>query len=80
MLTPQERIGQDLWPSRRKRLLRRAFEAPEGTTVKLSDGEAETLARQETEREIAQRLKLLELTDPSQVRPKGKPQITCWID
>ena len=73
MLTPQDRIGQDLWPHHRKRLLRQAFEAKDGQQVCLSIGEAETLARQETEREIAKRLKLLESADASQTRPMAKP-------
>ena len=73
MLTPQDRIGQDLWPHHRKRLLRQAFEAKDGQQVRLSIGEAETLARQETEREIAKRLKFLELTDATQARPKARP-------
>jgi hypothetical protein len=73
MLTPQQRIGQDLWPNHRKFLVRRAFEATEGQTVNLSLGEAETVATRETNREIANRLRLLEEADPSQRRPTKKP-------
>jgi hypothetical protein len=38
-------------------------------------GPAETHAKQETEREIAARLAVLELLDPSQRRPTPKPNI-----
>ena len=69
-LTDRERIGQDLWPHHRRRLVRRALEAKQ---VRLTDGEAETLARQETEREIAVRLRFYDLVDTSQTRPKSRP-------
>lgn len=47
-------------------------------TLPMSDpglylGPAETHAKQETEREIAARLAVLELLDPSQQRPTPKP-------
>ena len=38
-----------------------------------TDGEAETYAKQETEREVAARLAALEALDPSQKRPTPKP-------
>jgi hypothetical protein len=38
-----------------------------------TDGEAETYAKQETEREVAARLAALEALDPSQKRPAAKP-------
>jgi hypothetical protein len=52
-----DRIGQDLWPHHCEFLVKKALEAREGEHIYLSDGEAETLARQETEREITKRLK-----------------------
>ncbi len=67
------RIGQDLWPQHRKRLVQQALRVKDGTPVRLTMGEAETLARQETEREIESRLRLLELTDASQRRPQSRP-------
>jgi hypothetical protein len=73
-MTDRERIGRDLWPHHRRFLVRRALKADEGTKVRLSDGEAETLARQETEREITTRLRFYELVDSSQSRPQPKPQ------
>lgn len=51
-----DRIGLDLWPSKRKHLVRRALKAEDGKLIRLSIGEAETLARQETEREVKKRL------------------------
>jgi hypothetical protein len=56
-----DRIGQDLWPNHRKRLVRKALKASDGHIIQLSIGEAETLARQETEREVAKRLRFYEL-------------------
>ncbi len=53
-----ERIGRDLWPNHRRQLIRRALNAEDGQIIRLSPGEAETLARRETEREIAQRLRV----------------------
>lgn len=50
-------IGQDLWPHRRKYLVRKALRTEDGIHIHISIGEAETLARQETEREIKNRLK-----------------------
>lgn len=41
----------------------------------VSLGKAETYAKQETEREVAARLALLEALDPSQKRPTPKPNI-----
>jgi hypothetical protein len=73
-LTDHERIGQDLWPHRRRLLVRRALEAKDGQSIHLSDGEAETLARQETDREIAQRLNAYDLMDAKQARPKPTPR------
>jgi hypothetical protein len=78
-ITDQQRIGRDLWPQHRSFLVKLAVEAKEGEHVHLSDGEAETLARQETEREITQRLRFYELTDPSQTRPTPKPQVN-YVD
>jgi hypothetical protein len=43
-------------------------------------GEAETYAKQETEREIAARLAVLEASDPSQKRPTPKPNILNRVD
>ncbi len=53
----KERIGQDLWPNRRKHLVSKALRARDGVYIHIRIGEAETLARQETEREINKRLK-----------------------
>ncbi len=53
----KERIGRDLWPNRRKYLVRKALCAKDGVYIHIRIGEAETLARQETEREINKRLK-----------------------
>jgi len=50
-------IGLDLWPRRRKYLVRKALRVEDGTCIHISIGEAETLARQETKREIENRLK-----------------------
>jgi len=69
-----ERIGQDLWPRSRKQLVKRALQAKDGNTIRLSLGEAETLARQETEREIARRRHFLETLDASQQRPQKAPK------
>jgi hypothetical protein len=60
-MTTVERIGLDLWPHRRQQLIRRALKALDGQVISISIGEAETLARQETEREIAKRLRFYEL-------------------
>jgi hypothetical protein len=68
-----DRIGQDLWPHHRDFLVKQALEAKEGEHIHLSDGEAETLARQETEREIAKRRRFYELIDTRSIRPKSKP-------
>ena len=46
----------------------------------VSLGEAETYAKQETEREIAARLACLELLDASQKRPTPKPNILNRVD
>jgi hypothetical protein len=73
-VTDWDRIGQDLWPPHRRLLVRRALKAEDGRKVRLSDGEAETLARQETEREVATRLRFYELVDGSQSRPTPKPR------
>ena len=54
------RIGQDLWPRHRQQLIKRALRAAEGIPIRLTLGEAETLARQETEREIFQRRKFFD--------------------
>ena len=54
------RIALDLWPHHKKYLVRRALTAKEGQPVRLSIGEAETLATKEVEREIRQRRALLE--------------------
>jgi hypothetical protein len=78
-LTDRERIGQDLWPHHRDFLVKQALEAKGGEHIHISDGEAETLARQETEGEIAKRLRFYELTDPSSIRPKSKPQFN-YVD
>ncbi len=43
-------------------------------------GPAETYAKQETEREIAARLAVLEALDPSQKRPTPKPSILNRVD
>jgi hypothetical protein len=56
-MTTVERIGLDLWPNHRKSLVRKALKADDGIMIHLSLGEAETLARQETEREIQNRMK-----------------------
>lgn len=53
----KDRIGQDLWPKHRKYLVRDALKADDGKLIRLTIGEAETLARQETEREVARRRK-----------------------
>ena len=55
-----QRIGQDLWPHHRKYLTRKALKADDGIHVHLSIGEAETLARQETERDVAKRRRLFD--------------------
>jgi hypothetical protein len=51
-----ERIARDLWPHHKKYLVRRALAAHDGQTIRLSIGEAETLATREVEREVRQRL------------------------
>ena len=53
----RERIGRDLWPKHRKSLIRKALRAAEGQCVRLSIGEAETLARAEVDREVNARLR-----------------------
>ncbi len=45
---------------------------------KLSEGEAETYAAKETQHEIAERLRWLELTDP-QPRPTPKPSVLSKV-
>lgn len=46
----------------------------------LTDGEAETYAKKETDREVAARLAVLELLDPSQQRPTPKPNVLSRVD
>jgi hypothetical protein len=55
-----ERIARDLWPHHKKYLVHQALTAREGNPVRLSIGEAETLATKEVEREIRERRLLLE--------------------
>lgn len=68
---------------RQRQLSRRAWERleqPMPGDGEVSLGEAETYAKQETEREIAARLACLELLDPSQKRPTPKPNILNRVD
>ena len=68
---------------RHRQLSRRAWERleqPMPSTGEVSLGEAETYAKQETEREIAARLAVLETLDPSQKRPTPKPNILNRVD
>jgi hypothetical protein len=53
------RFEQDLWPNKKKSLFQRAMRTREGQTIRLSLGEAETLATKEVEREIRQRSAML---------------------
>jgi hypothetical protein len=46
----------------------------------VSLGKAETHAAQETKREVAARLAVLEALDPSQKRPTPKPSILDKVD
>lgn len=63
------RIGQDLWPQMRRLRIQQALRAKDGTIVHITEGEAETIARQETERAVNHRLSI---NDPG--RPKKKPR------
>lgn len=80
MLPDLNRFGLDLWPSRIKSRIKKALAAPDGQRIHISDGEAETIARNETERHIAAKLKELEANDPSQTRPKQVSRPNCWLD
>lgn len=67
----------------RRRFNQRALEQlerPMPSEGEVSVGEAETYAKQETEREIAALLAALELLDPSQKRPTPKPSILSRVD
>jgi hypothetical protein len=52
----RQRFEQDLWPQHKKRHWRKAIKAREGAPVRISLGEAETLASREVEREVRRRL------------------------
>lgn len=71
-LSDRERIGRDLWPHHCRFLVRKALQASDGTHIPIPIGEAETMARRETEREIAKRLKFYETMDTTQIRPKQR--------
>jgi hypothetical protein len=60
--TPEEQAEHDAWV--------RQFFRDCGL---FTDGEAETYAKQETDRDVAARLVALEALDPSQKRPTPKP-------
>ena len=78
-----DRCGNDHRALRHRQLSRRAWERleqPMPGAGEVSLGEAETYAKQETEREIAARLAVLEALDPSQKRPTPKPSILNRVD
>jgi hypothetical protein len=80
MLPDLNRLGLDLWPSKRAIWIEIALTTPDGKHIHITDGEAETIARNETERTVAARLKELEANDPSQTRPKQTSRPNCWLD
>jgi len=68
-LPPEQKANGEAW-DRRIRLALGLY----------TDGEAETHAKQETEREVAARLAALEALDPSQKRPTPRPSILNKVD
>ena len=56
------------------------LEQPMPVDGEVSLGKAETHAAQETKREVAARLAVLEALDPSQKRPTPKPSILDKVD
>jgi hypothetical protein len=75
MLPDLNRLGLDLWPNKRKLRIKEALAAKDGQHIHITNGEAETIVRNETERAINVRL---QTNDPG--RPKQISRPNCWLD
>jgi hypothetical protein len=74
-----DRIALDLWPDRVNYRVHQAISTPDKKYVWIDIGEADTIARGDTERKVEERFKIEDPKDPGP-RPTATIRPQCWLD